>query len=57
MGINQKENQLLVFERRALQTMCGPKQEKGVYGRRYNFKLEREFDSPCVINVMKTYRL
>jgi hypothetical protein len=29
----------------------------GVYRRRYNFELEREFDSPCVINIVKTNKL
>jgi hypothetical protein len=28
-----------------------------VYRRRYNFKLQREFHSPCVINIGKTNRL
>jgi hypothetical protein len=28
-----------------------------VYWRRYNFELQREFDSPCVINIVKTNRL
>jgi hypothetical protein len=33
--------------------------ENGVYTyrRRYNFELQREFDSPCVINIVKTNRL
>jgi hypothetical protein len=51
------ENQLLVFERKVLRTMCGPKIENGVYRRRYNHELEREFDSPNVLNVTKTRRL
>jgi hypothetical protein len=29
----------------------------GVYRRRYNFEIQREFDSPCVINIVKTNRL
>jgi hypothetical protein len=28
-----------------------------VYRRRYNFELEREFDSPCGIKAVKTNRL
>jgi hypothetical protein len=49
----REENQLLVFERKVLRTICGPKIENGVYRRRYNHELEREFDSP---NVPKTRR-
>jgi hypothetical protein len=32
----KEENQLLVFERKVLRTICGPKIENGVYRRRYN---------------------
>jgi hypothetical protein len=53
----REENQLLVFERKVLRTICGPKIENGVYRRRYNHELEREFDSPNVLNVTKTNRL
>jgi hypothetical protein len=53
----REENQLLVFERKVLQTICVPKIENGVYMRRYNHELEREFDSPNVLNVTKTSRL
>jgi hypothetical protein len=49
----REENQ----ERKVLRTICGPKIENGVYRRRYNHKLEREFDSPNVLNVTKTSRL
>jgi hypothetical protein len=52
----KEENQLLVFERKVLRMICGPKQENGVYWRRYHFQVEREFDNLCVINVMKTNR-
>jgi hypothetical protein len=38
-------------------TICGPKKDNGVYRKRINFELEREFDSPCVINIVKTNRL
>jgi hypothetical protein len=37
--------------------ICGPKIENGVYRRRYNHELERECDSPNVLNVTKTSRL
>jgi hypothetical protein len=53
----REENQLLVFERKVLRTICGLKIENGVYRRRYNHELEREFDSPNALNVMKTSRL
>jgi hypothetical protein len=35
----REENQLLVFERKVLRTICGPKIENGVYRRRYNHEL------------------
>jgi hypothetical protein len=53
----KEENQLLVFERKVLQTICGPKIENGVYRRRYNHELDKEFDSPNALNVTKTNRL
>jgi hypothetical protein len=37
----REENQLLVFERKELRTICGPKIENGVYRRRNNYELER----------------
>jgi hypothetical protein len=43
----REENQ---FERKVLRTICGPKIENGVYRRRYNHELEREFDSPNALN-------
>jgi hypothetical protein len=46
-----------VFERKVLRTICGPKIENGVNRRRYNQKLEREFDSPNALNDTKTSRL
>jgi hypothetical protein len=52
----REENQLLVFERKVLRTICGPKLGNGVYRRRYNFELQREFDSPYVINILKMTR-
>jgi hypothetical protein len=53
----REENQLLVFERKVLRTICGSKIENSIYRRKYNHKLEREFDSPNVLNVTKTSRL
>jgi hypothetical protein len=49
-----EKNQLLVFERKVLRMICGLKLENGVYRRRYNFELQKEFDNPCVINIVKT---
>jgi hypothetical protein len=47
----REENQLLVFERKVLRTICGPKIEK------YNQELDKEFDSLNALNVTKTNRL
>jgi hypothetical protein len=41
----REENQLLVFKRKVLRTICDPKIEYGVYRRRYNHELERERES------------
>jgi hypothetical protein len=40
-------------ERMVLCTISGPIVENGVYRRRYNFELDREFDNPSVINVVR----
>jgi hypothetical protein len=53
----REKNQLLVFERKALPTICGSKIENGVYSRRYNHEIDKEIDSPNVLNVTKTSRL
>jgi hypothetical protein len=53
----REENQLVVFERKVLQTRCGPKIENDVYTRRYNHKLDKEFNSPNALNITKTSRL
>jgi hypothetical protein len=45
------ENQLLVYERKDLRTKYGPKIVKGVYRRRYNHELDKEFNSPNPLNV------
>jgi hypothetical protein len=57
MLTRREENQLLVFERKVLCTISGPIIENGVYRRRHNFELNREFDNSSVINVVKTSRL
>jgi hypothetical protein len=46
----REENQLFVFKRKVLRTICGPKIENDVYRRRYNHELDKEFDSPNVLN-------
>jgi hypothetical protein len=53
----REEIQFLVFERKVLRTICGPKIENGVYRRRYKHELDKEFDSPNALNVTKTSRL
>jgi hypothetical protein len=50
-------DQLLVFERKVLRTICGLKIDNGVYKRRYNHELDKEFNSPKALNVTKTSRL
>jgi hypothetical protein len=55
--IKMEENQLLVFERKVLRTICSPKIENGIYRRRFNHELDKEFDSPSALNVTKTSRL
>jgi hypothetical protein len=53
----REENQLLVFERKVLRTIWGPKIKKGVYRRKYNHELDKDFNSPNTLNVTKTSRL
>jgi hypothetical protein len=53
----REENQLLVFERKVLRTICGLKIENGVYRRMYNHELDKEFSSPNALNVTKTNKL
>jgi hypothetical protein len=53
----REEKQLLVFERKVLRTICGLKIENGVYNRKYNHELDKEFDSPNALNVTKTSRM
>jgi hypothetical protein len=51
-----EENQLLVFETKVLRTIYVPKIVDGAYRSRYNFELDREFNSPNIIGVMKSTR-
>jgi hypothetical protein len=53
----REENQLLIFERKVLRTVCGPIIENGVYRRRYNHELDWEFNSPNALSGTKTSRL
>jgi hypothetical protein len=53
----REENQLLVFERKVLRKICGPKIKNGLYRTRYNHDLKIEFYSPNALNVTKTSRL
>jgi hypothetical protein len=50
----REENQLLVFKRKVLRTICGLKIENGVYRRSYNQELDKEFDRPNALNITKT---
>jgi cytolysin (calcineurin-like family phosphatase) len=52
----REENQLLVFERKVLQTICSPHIENGIYRRRNNHELDKKFNSPNALNVTKTLR-
>jgi hypothetical protein len=52
-----EENQLLVYERKVLRTICDSKIENDVYRRRYNHKLDKKLDSPNALNVTKTNKL
>jgi hypothetical protein len=53
----KEENLLLVFERKVLRMMNGPKIVDGVYKYRYIFELDREFNNPNVIGVVNNNRL
>jgi hypothetical protein len=48
-----KENRLLVFGRKVLRTIL----VDGVYRSRYNFELDKEFNSPNAIGDVKSNRL
>jgi hypothetical protein len=43
-----------MFERKVLLTICGLKLENGVYRIRFEIDLQRLFNSPYVINIVKT---
>jgi hypothetical protein len=51
------KRKLLVFEGKVLRTIYGPKIKDGMYRIRYNFELDRDFNSPNVIGVVKRYGL
>jgi hypothetical protein len=53
----REENQLLVFERKVLLTICCLKSENDVYKKRYNHELDKEFNSSNTLNVTKANRL
>jgi hypothetical protein len=53
----REENELLVFERKVLRTICGLKIKNGVYRRKYNHELDKEFNTPHALNVTNTSRL
>jgi hypothetical protein len=53
----REKNQLLVFKRKALRTICSPKIENVVYRRRYNHELDKDCNSLNALNVTKTNRL
>jgi hypothetical protein len=55
VGVDPKGGEPI--ERKVLRTLCGPKIENGVYRRRYNHELDKKFDRPNSLNVMKTSRL
>jgi hypothetical protein len=45
----REENRLLLFERKVLRTIYGPKKKTVCTRSRYNFELNRECNSPNVI--------
>ena len=51
------ESKLLCFERRVLRTIFGGLREDGVFRRRYNHELERDFGEQNVVGVVKLNRL
>jgi hypothetical protein len=53
----REENQVFVFERKVLRTICDPKFEKNVYRSRTNHEPDKEFKSLNVLKVTKTSRL
>jgi hypothetical protein len=61
IGANTKrkreEKQLLVFEKKVFRTIYGLKMKNGLYRRKYNHELDKDFNSPNALNVTKTGRL
>jgi hypothetical protein len=55
--IKREENELLLFGRKGLRTICGPRIENCIYRWKYNHELEKEFTMPNALNVTKTSRL
>jgi hypothetical protein len=57
-AVDQKGGEPIhVFERKVHRMICGPKIANGVYRRRYNDELDKEFDSLNTLNITKTSRL
>jgi hypothetical protein len=48
----REKNRFIIFERKVLRTMYGSKLVDGVYRSRFYFKLDSEFHSPNVIDVV-----
>jgi hypothetical protein len=53
----REENRFIVFEKKVLRTIYGPKIVDGLFRSRYNFELCREFNSPNVIGVVNNNKL
>ena len=51
------ENLILVFERKVLRTIFGAVREGERWRTRYNFELQRDFNEPNIVAVVKTQRL
>jgi hypothetical protein len=51
------ENRLLVFERKFPRTIFDPKIVDGLYRSRYNFEIDREFNSPNDSGVVQSNKL
>jgi hypothetical protein len=54
MLTKREEKQFFEFKMRVFRTICGPKIENGVYRRRDDHELDKEFNN---LNVTKTSRL
>jgi hypothetical protein len=51
------ENMLRIFERRTLRRIYGPIKEKGIWRSRYNHDLEKLYNEPGTVKVIKAGRL